>query len=429
IDASKEDNSFGRLFNDNHETPNVHVKPVQVDGLMYPCYFASRNIKPFEELEYNCGGPEDSYFWKNDQEVTKEVISKGKLVDSDSQSLHFEDENNKPTWENLEEVMQKPIASNSTSRDLIFKMKKNEPQIDSQTGMTKKTAKPKPKPKRPCLYCKKKFTNVSQHMKRIHADETDVEKILTFPKKDQDSEMHKLLKRGVQSHSPDLFESNKNAEVMIMRKEKIENEVVICESCLGTYGKSKFYLHEKTCNGGLKIVVERKSIVGEFSEKYFEEITTYSEVIKLCRKNPINLQYGKHVLNSSIAHPSNEGKKKKVMISMKLLARFLLKFVETGKNKGLDTCYEDIFNIIFFPVVEETIYAIIEKKKVVQRSIMLHLQEIINLLINSMTLIYIVERQETKQKLLLGFKEVFKHRSKLIFNASQCHVKLNRTLA
>ncbi|KAB7501893.1 hypothetical protein Anas_13356 [Armadillidium nasatum] len=405
IDASKEDNSFGRLFNDNHETPNVHVKPVQVDGLMYPCYFASRNIKPFEELEYNCGGPEDSYFWtvsgnnllfqffqlypnickigigigiENDQEVTKEVISKGKLVDSDSQSLHFEDENNKPTWENLEEVMQKPIASNSTSRDLIFKMKKNEPQIDSQTGMTKKTAKPKPKPKRPCLYCKKKFTNVSQHMKRIHADETDVEKILTFPKKDQDSEMHKLLKRGVQSHSPDLFESNKNAEVMIMRKEKIENEVVICESCLGTYGKSKFYLHEKTCNGGLKIVVERKSIVGEFSEKYFEEITTYSEVIKLCRKNPINLQYGKHVLNSSIAHPSNE-------------------------------------------VVEETIYAIIEKKKVVQRSIMLHLQEIINLLINSMTLIYIVERQETKQKLLLGFKEVFKHRSKLIFNASQCH--------
>ncbi|RXG51490.1 putative histone-lysine N-methyltransferase set-1, partial [Armadillidium vulgare] len=65
IDASKEDTSFGRLFNDNHKTPNVHVKPVQVDGLIYPCYFASRNIKPFEELEYNYGGPEESYFWRN----------------------------------------------------------------------------------------------------------------------------------------------------------------------------------------------------------------------------------------------------------------------------------------------------------------------------------------------------------------------------
>ncbi|KAB7497241.1 putative histone-lysine N-methyltransferase set-1, partial [Armadillidium nasatum] len=74
IDASKEDISFGRLFNDNHKTPNVHVKPVQVDGLMYPCYFASRNIKPFEELEYNYGGPEDSYFWRRGIKTKKELL-------------------------------------------------------------------------------------------------------------------------------------------------------------------------------------------------------------------------------------------------------------------------------------------------------------------------------------------------------------------
>ncbi|KAL7632916.1 UNVERIFIED_CONTAM: hypothetical protein RMT77_016743 [Armadillidium vulgare] len=368
---------------------------IHSDAVLETCLAAKPNYKAnfggeFSDKTISAGKSE------NDQGVTKEVISKGKLIDSDRQILPFEDENNEPTR-------------------------------DSQTGMTKKTAKPKPK--RPCLYCKKKFTNVSHHMKRIHADETDVEKILTFPKKDQDSEMRKLLKRGVHSHSLDLFKSNKNAEDMMMRKEKIENEVVICENCFGTCCKSKFYLHEKTCNGGLKIVVERKSIVGEFSEKYFEEITTYSEVSKLCRRNPINLQYGKYVLNSSVTHSSKKGEKKKVMMSMRLLVRFLLKFVEIGKNKSLETCYEDIFNSEYFPVVEETIYAIIEKKKVVQLSIMLHLQAIINSLINSMNFVYTVEKKESKKKLLLDFKEVFKHRSELIFNASHCHVKLNRTLA
>ncbi|KAL7632020.1 UNVERIFIED_CONTAM: hypothetical protein RMT77_017654 [Armadillidium vulgare] len=74
IDASKEDGSFGRLFNDNNEAPNVYVKPVTVDGFTYPCYFAKVDIKPEEELEYDYGGRDKDYFWR------KHSVSKGKRI-------------------------------------------------------------------------------------------------------------------------------------------------------------------------------------------------------------------------------------------------------------------------------------------------------------------------------------------------------------
>ncbi|KAL7630812.1 UNVERIFIED_CONTAM: hypothetical protein RMT77_018976 [Armadillidium vulgare] len=114
IDASKEDISFGRLFNDNHKTPNVHVKPVQVDGLMYPCYFASRNIKPFEELEYNYGGPEDSYFWRNNsiskmkrRKVEDENLLQGNRVNSIEDEITM----SQSFTSNLKNKSRKPVQS------------------------------------------------------------------------------------------------------------------------------------------------------------------------------------------------------------------------------------------------------------------------------------------------------------------------------
>ncbi|RXG60703.1 hypothetical protein Avbf_17147 [Armadillidium vulgare] len=102
---------------------------IHSDAVLETCLAAKPNYKAnfggeFSDKTISAGKSE------NDQGVTKEVISKGKLIDSDRQILHFEDENNEPTRENLEEVMLKLIPSNSISRDLIFHMKKNEPQID-----------------------------------------------------------------------------------------------------------------------------------------------------------------------------------------------------------------------------------------------------------------------------------------------------------
>ncbi|KAB7497242.1 hypothetical protein Anas_06820 [Armadillidium nasatum] len=406
---------------------------VLVDHLLNKIMF-SENEK---EVSQNTIVPSTSEIY---EETTEEIVSFNtscqNVVGSESQIQipQFQ--------ESYEEVMTKIGPSSSTSSFMLadpnpqrshLQDEKNEHQIEnSQIRRKEKTVKPM----RPCLYCKKLFTKVSQHIKRIHADETDVKKMLSLPKKEQDSEMLKILKLGVYNYNIDLLKNDKSAEVMCLRKQNIKKGIVICEKCCGTYGKSKFNSHKKKCEGGLQIVVKEKPNENGFSEKLFKENIldkfrkSSSEATKLCRTNPIILQYGKDQFNSIVAHPSKEeSKKKQVMGSMKLLARFLLKFVEIGKNKHPDICYEDFINTDYFRIVEETIIviAINKKKGKVQHSVKLHLQAIINSLIGTMSSDYIIKKDKAKKQSLLDFKELFTQSSKTLFKVAQAHVKLDRT--
>ncbi|RXG52735.1 hypothetical protein Avbf_14610 [Armadillidium vulgare] len=364
--------------------------------------------------------------------------SSGMLADPNPKRSHLQEEINESCWDNYEDVVPYNITSCSMLVDPNLQRshlqdENKEPQIEnSQIRKKKKTVKPM----RPCLYCKKPFTKVSQHIKRMHADEIDVKTMLSLPKEDQDKEMRKILKRGVYNYNIDLLKNDKSAEVMMLRKQNIENGVVICEKCSGTYGKSKFYLHKKKCEGGLRIVVKVKSNENGVSEKLFKENIldnlrkASSEVTKLCRTNPIVLQYGKDQFKSIVAHPSKgESKRKQVRGSMRLLARFLLKFVEIGKNKHPDICYEDFIKAKYFRIVEETIFviAINEKEEKVQHSVKLHLQAIINSLIETLGSDYIIKEDKTKKQSLSDFKELFTKSSKTLFKVAQAHVKLDRT--
>ncbi|KAG7472086.1 hypothetical protein MATL_G00104710 [Megalops atlanticus] len=56
IDASREDESFGRLINDDHRHPNCRVKKIDVNGKPHLCLFALIDIKEGEEITYDYGG-------------------------------------------------------------------------------------------------------------------------------------------------------------------------------------------------------------------------------------------------------------------------------------------------------------------------------------------------------------------------------------
>ncbi|RXG54362.1 hypothetical protein Avbf_14313 [Armadillidium vulgare] len=229
--------------------------------------------------------------------------------------------------------------------------------------------------------------------------------------------MRKILKLGVYNYNIDLLKNDKSAEVMMLRKQNIENGVVICEKCSGTYGKSKFYLHKKKCEGGLRIVVKVKSNENGVSEKLFKENIldnlrkASSEVTKLCRTNPIVLQYGKDQFKSIVAHPSKEESKKET---------------SQGINEAFGTFSS---KAKYFRIVEETIFviAINEKEEKVQHSVKLHLQAIINSLIGTMGKDYIIKEDKTKKQSLSDFKELFTKSSKTLFKVAQAHVKLDRT--
>lgn len=64
IDATKEDNSFGRLMNDNHKTPNAKPKVVTYMDKPYICFFAKKTINPDEEVTYSYGPTCPQYWWR-----------------------------------------------------------------------------------------------------------------------------------------------------------------------------------------------------------------------------------------------------------------------------------------------------------------------------------------------------------------------------
>ncbi|XP_062387168.1 uncharacterized protein LOC134076182 isoform X1 [Sardina pilchardus] len=64
IDAALEDNSLGRLVNNDHKTPNCRMKLIEVDRKPHLCLFALRDICQREEITYDYGGTD--WPWRNE---------------------------------------------------------------------------------------------------------------------------------------------------------------------------------------------------------------------------------------------------------------------------------------------------------------------------------------------------------------------------
>ncbi|KAI4822623.1 hypothetical protein KUCAC02_008155 [Chaenocephalus aceratus] len=52
---AKEDESLGRLVNDDHRNPTAKMRQLSVQGKPHLCLFADRDISPGEEITYNYG--------------------------------------------------------------------------------------------------------------------------------------------------------------------------------------------------------------------------------------------------------------------------------------------------------------------------------------------------------------------------------------
>ncbi|XP_054862388.1 uncharacterized protein LOC118469710 [Amphiprion ocellaris] len=78
IDAAKEDNSLGRLVNDDHISPNSKMKTIAVTGIPHLCLFALKDIKPGEEITYNYG--DSDWPWRLKSSPEKERLCSEVLV-------------------------------------------------------------------------------------------------------------------------------------------------------------------------------------------------------------------------------------------------------------------------------------------------------------------------------------------------------------
>ncbi|KAI4793452.1 hypothetical protein KUCAC02_032708 [Chaenocephalus aceratus] len=67
VDAAKENESLGRLVNDDHRNPTAKMKRLSVQGKPHLCLFADRDISPGEEITYNYG--DSDWPWRCKQDL------------------------------------------------------------------------------------------------------------------------------------------------------------------------------------------------------------------------------------------------------------------------------------------------------------------------------------------------------------------------
>ncbi|KAG8001019.1 Histone-lysine N-methyltransferase set-1 [Nibea albiflora] len=79
LDASLEDQSLGRLVNDEHRNPNCKMQVLQVDNMPHFCLFAVRDIVPGEEVTYSYG--DSDWPWHKQRFNTLLIFSSAKLLE------------------------------------------------------------------------------------------------------------------------------------------------------------------------------------------------------------------------------------------------------------------------------------------------------------------------------------------------------------
>nr|XP_057918564.1 uncharacterized protein LOC131109977 [Doryrhamphus excisus]XP_057918565.1 uncharacterized protein LOC131109977 [Doryrhamphus excisus]XP_057918566.1 uncharacterized protein LOC131109977 [Doryrhamphus excisus]XP_057920422.1 uncharacterized protein LOC131115987 isoform X1 [Doryrhamphus excisus]XP_057920423.1 uncharacterized protein LOC131115987 isoform X1 [Doryrhamphus excisus] len=91
VDAAQEDDSLGRLVNDDNVSPNSKMKTITVNGQPHLCLFATTDIKPGEEITYNYG--DSDWPWRLKCPTVKEpvcsgdLVSNGKIIATDKENI------------------------------------------------------------------------------------------------------------------------------------------------------------------------------------------------------------------------------------------------------------------------------------------------------------------------------------------------------
>ncbi|XP_055370066.1 uncharacterized protein LOC114868413 isoform X14 [Betta splendens] len=113
IDAAQEDDSLGRLVNDDHIYPNCKMKRVIAEGKPHLCLFALRDIKAGEEITYDYGGSD--WPWRKQakvQETASDTLSSEEVPQSPSPSkMQAKVQNTAADTMSSEEVPQSPSFS------------------------------------------------------------------------------------------------------------------------------------------------------------------------------------------------------------------------------------------------------------------------------------------------------------------------------
>ncbi|XP_045488679.1 uncharacterized protein LOC123690070 isoform X1 [Pieris rapae] len=141
-----------------------------------------------------------------------------------------------------------PYNESEPNEDIIYDINSESQLEDNSNDTTTITQRQKPKSstvrdKDYCFYCESFVLNFARHLLRHHIYETEVQKIMSKPKKSLDRKqlIAALRKKG-------NYLVNSKEVTKPMRKYKF-TDYLPCTECLGFYSKKLLWKHKKKCSG------------------------------------------------------------------------------------------------------------------------------------------------------------------------------------
>lgn len=193
-----------------------------------------------------------------------------------------------------------------------------------------------------CLYCKMGFTQLSKHLERRHAEESDVAHVIHFPKgsKSRQTLLDQIRNKGDYEHNCRVL---KSGEGEIVTKKQVKNpttsvrDFLPCQHCFAFYRKTDLWRHERSCRarkGDHKTIERRRGRVqsaasrllpmSEFLTGGCEEIIHImhqDDISRHIRNDPLICKYGNAL---SAKHDHDKSQFAYIAQKMRELGRFVL---------------------------------------------------------------------------------------------------------
>ncbi|XP_034401108.1 uncharacterized protein LOC117738995 isoform X2 [Cyclopterus lumpus] len=248
IDAANDDETLGRLVNDNHISPNCEMKKVVYEGKPHLCLFASTEISPGEEITYNYG--DSAYPWRSGEPSEELNASQGDLNAAAFLPEHErdDDEDYVPSGSGNDELglEQQPNDASCIQQDYESDYTPDDSTSDEEVKDPYLTNK------NYCYVCGVAQTKISRHLFTHRMEEPDIARVLKLRKnsKERKGQLEMLRSRGNNLHNQEVLQT-RCGELKVKRKNPntlaTAKAFASCLYCKNMFNRKEMWRHMKRC--------------------------------------------------------------------------------------------------------------------------------------------------------------------------------------
>ena len=292
------------------------------------------------------------------------------------------------------------------------------------------------KPSRLCWFCEVFQPKLTRHLKIVHKAESQIQKILKFPKRQQDEAYEKLRKDGIFQHNVQSIKEGKKNECMHTERKQSKpknRSVKMCVDCKGFFYSKYFYQPTKRCLkrrtaeqpssklvSGVEVgLIERLEknedqgfldIVGRFGK---------DEAGNLYQTNQMLLHFGRNIYSKHWVRKEKVVKCRRIgMQNMRTLATLFAKFrsaLQESEKATTELYFKEMFVRDNFPSLIRAIDALSEDKTGTK----LLISNVIKRVVKVVKGVYLIQKRDDHVSSLDKFVDVLTYFCNDIFKPAE----------